>query len=176
MAQRGLGMWSRAVAAVIKPTMTVWTSRTWTGQEHIPRSGGVIIAANHVSHFDPMVCAHYVYEADRWPQFLAKASLFKVPLVGSVLRKVHQVPVERGRVRAGRGVVRPGRRGQGVRQVRCGVPLQREERSPAGGSPVAGERGGEREGRNAVGAEGLVDRGGGGDGRRERDGREVRVG
>lgn len=104
MARRGRGFWVRLVVGIIKPTMTVWTRRTWTGMEHIPATGGVILAANHASHFDPLVYAHYVYDAGRWPQFLAKASIFRVPVVGWLLRQVRQIPVERGSVEAARSL------------------------------------------------------------------------
>ncbi|HEX5596058.1 MAG TPA: lysophospholipid acyltransferase family protein [Micromonosporaceae bacterium] len=84
--------------------MTVWTRRTWTGMEHIPATGGVIIVANHISHADPLVCAHYIYDAGRWPQFLGKASVFKVPVIGRLLHKVRQVPVERGSLEAAKSL------------------------------------------------------------------------
>jgi 1-acyl-sn-glycerol-3-phosphate acyltransferase len=94
----------RFIAVVVKPVLTVWTRRTWSGMEHIPADGGVIIVANHTSHFDPLVCAHFIYDAGRWPQFLAKASVFKVPLLGWLLRKVQQVPVERRSVEAAKSL------------------------------------------------------------------------
>ena len=100
MAQRRLGFWRRFAAMLVIPTQKYWTRRTWQGREHIPRSGGVIIVPNHVSHFDPLVVAYYVYSADRWPRFLAKASLFRLPVLGGFLRKVQQIPVERGSVEA----------------------------------------------------------------------------
>ncbi len=64
--------------------------------EHLPRSGGIIIVPNHISHADPLVAAHFVYDSGRWPQFLGKASLFRIPLVGGILRRCWQIPVERG--------------------------------------------------------------------------------
>jgi 1-acyl-sn-glycerol-3-phosphate acyltransferase len=100
VAQRRLGFWQRMAVFVVVPVLWLWTRRTWTGQENVPPSGGVIIAPNHISHFDPLVVAHFVYGAGRWPRFLAKASVFKVPLVGAFLRKVLQIPVERGSVEA----------------------------------------------------------------------------
>ena len=100
MAQRRLGFWQRTAVFLILPVLQLWTRRTWTGQENVPPSGGVIIAPNHISHFDPLVVAHFVYAAGRWPRFLAKASVFQVPLVGAFLRKVLQIPVERGSVEA----------------------------------------------------------------------------
>ena len=53
-----------------------------------------------MSHFDPLVVAHFVYRAGRWPRFLGKASIWKVPFVGFMLRKTRQIPVERGSVEA----------------------------------------------------------------------------
>jgi 1-acyl-sn-glycerol-3-phosphate acyltransferase len=89
---------------MIKPPLTVWTKRTWIGMEHIPATGGVILVPNHLSHADPLISAHFVFDAGRWPRFLAKASVFKVPLLGPFLRAVGQVPVERGTVDAARSL------------------------------------------------------------------------
>ncbi|WP_127497377.1 lysophospholipid acyltransferase family protein [Actinoplanes solisilvae] len=100
MAQRRLGFWRRFAAVLVIPVLKVWTRRTWLSTENIPASGGVIIVANHVSHFDPLVVAHYIYGLGRWPRFLGKASLWKVPVLGGFLRKVQQIPVERGSVEA----------------------------------------------------------------------------
>ena len=100
MAQRRLGFWRRFAVVLVLPVLKVWTKRTWTGLENIPPTGGVIIVPNHASHFDPLVVAHYIYGAGRWPRFLGKASLWKVPVLGFLLRKVQQIPVERGSVEA----------------------------------------------------------------------------
>ena len=66
----------------------------------MPPTGGVIIAANHISHFDPLTLAHFVYQSGRWPRFLGKASLWRLPVLGYLLRKTEQIPVERGSVDA----------------------------------------------------------------------------
>jgi 1-acyl-sn-glycerol-3-phosphate acyltransferase len=100
VAQRRLGFWRSFAVALVLPVLKVWTKRTWTGLENIPATGGVIIVPNHVSHFDPLVVAHYIYGVGRWPRFLGKASLWKVPVLGALLRKVQQIPVERGSVEA----------------------------------------------------------------------------
>ncbi|MEJ3744209.1 lysophospholipid acyltransferase family protein [Actinomycetes bacterium KLBMP 9797] len=80
------------------------TKRTWTGLEHIPATGGVIITPNHHSHTDPLICAHFVYDAGRWPRFLGKASIFKVPIVGKIILRAQQIPVERGSVDAAKSL------------------------------------------------------------------------
>jgi 1-acyl-sn-glycerol-3-phosphate acyltransferase len=98
--QRGLGFWQRTAVALVVPVLGLLTKRTWTGRENVPPTGGVILAPNHMSHFDPLVVAHFVYGAGRWPRFLAKASLWDVPVVGFFLRKTLQIPVERGSVEA----------------------------------------------------------------------------
>ncbi|SDY55735.1 1-acyl-sn-glycerol-3-phosphate acyltransferases [Micromonospora pattaloongensis] len=104
MARRRIGFWRRFAVMVVKPVLTVWTRRSWSGMEHLPAEGGIIIVPNHISHADPLVSAHYVYDAGRWPQFLGKASVFRVPVVGSILHKVKQIPVERGSVDAAKSL------------------------------------------------------------------------
>ncbi|WP_203800681.1 lysophospholipid acyltransferase family protein [Paractinoplanes tereljensis] len=100
MARRRLGFWRRCAAWLAIPVLKVWTKRTWTGMENIPATGGIIVVPNHVSHFDPLVVGHYIYGAGRWPRFLGKASIWRVPVLGPFLRKVEQIPVERGSVEA----------------------------------------------------------------------------
>lgn len=89
---------------LVKPLLIVLTKRDWTGMDHIPASGGVIFAVNHMSEFDPFVVAHYINDAGRWPQFLGKSSIFKIPVVGWLLRAVKQIPVDRGTVDASKAL------------------------------------------------------------------------
>lgn len=87
-------MW--LVIAIVKPLSALLTKRLWRGQERIPRTGGVIIAANHLSWADPFTLGHFVYAAHRVPRFLAKESLFRFPVTGPLLRSARQIPVHRG--------------------------------------------------------------------------------
>ena len=100
MARRRLGFWRRVAVAVILPVLKVMTRRTWLGTSNIPATGGVIIASTHMSHADPLIVAHFVYGVGRWPEFLAKSSLFTIPVLGRFLRAVRQIPVYRGTVDA----------------------------------------------------------------------------
>lgn len=68
--------------------------------ENLPRSGPVIVAANHMTELDPIIVAIAVWRGRRSPHFMAKDSLFRIPVVGSVLGWSGQIPVER---RAGGG-------------------------------------------------------------------------
>lgn len=89
------GFWFGLAVAVVEPTLLACTRRDWAGQEHIPASGPAIIAANHLSHIDPLAFAHFVYASGRIPRFLIKRELFDVPFLGQLLRGAGQVPVQR---------------------------------------------------------------------------------
>lgn len=104
MARRRLGFWRRLAWLVVKPPMLLLTRRDWRGAEHLAGEGGMILVANHLSYADPLVAAHFVYDAGRWPQFLAKAELFRVPVLGRLLRLVRQIPVDRGTADAARAL------------------------------------------------------------------------
>lgn len=65
-----------------------------TGSEHIPRSGPVLFCANHPnSLIDPVLIG---IAARRPVSFMAKAPLFKTPLLGSVMQALGMVPAYRG--------------------------------------------------------------------------------
>lgn len=64
--------------------------------ERIPQDGPLIIVVNHVSHVDPFLVAKFVLDAARVPRFLAKESLFEVPVVGWGMRIMGHIPVKRG--------------------------------------------------------------------------------
>ncbi|HEX6246243.1 MAG TPA: lysophospholipid acyltransferase family protein [Nocardioidaceae bacterium] len=94
--QREKRGWAFAFAvAVIKPFLLLFTKRRWIGGEKVPATGGCILVGNHISHFDPLTFAHFVYDNGRLPRYLAKASVFEVPFVGMVIRKAGQIPVYR---------------------------------------------------------------------------------
>ena len=62
------------------------------GQEHVPRTGPLIIVANHQSNADPPVM---VYAVPRPIFFMAKRSLFWGPVLSYLFRSVHVYPVDR---------------------------------------------------------------------------------
>jgi len=72
----------------------------WQGQEHIPKSGGVIVAANHLSYADVLAVSLFCDQAGRYPTFLAKSSLFNIKVLGPILVKLGQLPVYRGQADA----------------------------------------------------------------------------
>ncbi|GAA1654167.1 lysophospholipid acyltransferase family protein [Georgenia ruanii] len=94
----------RFLARVLRPTMRAMTTRTWRGGEHLP-DGGFLAVGNHVSNLDPLTFAHYLYDQGAAPKFLAKSSLFEVPVLGALLRGADQIPVYRGTARAADALV-----------------------------------------------------------------------
>ena len=97
----GMGFWYLLAVLLLKPPLTLLMRRDWRGAEHLPRTGGVVVVTNHVSHVDPLVFAHFLYDNGRLPRFLGKEVLFRLFFVGRVLRGAHQIPVYRESVDAG---------------------------------------------------------------------------
>jgi 1-acyl-sn-glycerol-3-phosphate acyltransferase len=88
--------WLRFIVLVLYLPVSALFKLRWRGVEHLPASGPAILVINHVSYADPLVVARYVYDAGRAPRFLAKRSLFAIPVVGAALRGTGQIPVDRG--------------------------------------------------------------------------------
>ncbi len=63
------------------------------GRQLLPRTGGVIVASNHISFWDPPLVGAAVR---REAHFLAKQELFDVPVFGPWLRSVNGIPIRRG--------------------------------------------------------------------------------
>jgi 1-acyl-sn-glycerol-3-phosphate acyltransferase len=61
--------------------------------EKVPLEGALVVAPNHRSYLDPPLVGCGV---PRELHFFAKAELFNVPLLGSVIRAYNALPVKRG--------------------------------------------------------------------------------
>lgn len=86
----------KTIAVLLKGFMYTFGSRRWQGTEHLPAHGGFIAAANHVVDLDPVTTAHILYDNGAPPRIMAKAELWKIPVLGSVLRATGMIPVYRG--------------------------------------------------------------------------------
>lgn len=110
--RRREGWFRRTVRVVLRAYMRWWHGMEVAGLEHLPPSGPALVLVNHASLLDvPALMA-----LDPYPDtaVLAKASLFRVPLVRQVLEAWGAIPVERlgrdlGGIRAMLGVLREGR-------------------------------------------------------------------
>ncbi len=66
------------------------------GLANVPRSGGALLAYNHVSVLDPVLVALGADRRNRSVRFLSLAQAFDQPLVGWALRRTRQIPLRRG--------------------------------------------------------------------------------
>lgn len=85
----------RIFAFLLIPFMLLVGRYRFHGVENLPRSGAAVVAPNHYSDIDPIVIGYAMYKLNRMPRFLAKSSLFTVPVLGWMLHKAEQVPVQR---------------------------------------------------------------------------------
>ncbi|QAB17673.1 1-acyl-sn-glycerol-3-phosphate acyltransferase [Leucobacter muris] len=93
------------LAGMILPVWSVMVRYRFAPQSKLPKTGPFILAPNHYSEIDPIAMGAAVWHLGRLPRFMAKASLFRVPVLGWVLRASGQIPVER------QGSTRPARDG-----------------------------------------------------------------
>ncbi|AWB96888.1 1-acyl-sn-glycerol-3-phosphate acyltransferase [Agromyces badenianii] len=77
------------------PPLSVAVRYRFHHRERMPQSGAFVLAPNHYSEIDPLIIGAAVWKLGRAPRFLAKASLFKNPVLGWLLRTSGQIPVER---------------------------------------------------------------------------------
>jgi 1-acyl-sn-glycerol-3-phosphate acyltransferase len=117
------------------------------GIEHIPASGPGVIASNHISFLDFTFIGYAARTRGRYIRFMAKRSVFDIPLVGRLMRSMQHIPVDRAlgwrAVRSGverlhndeligvfpeatisrSWLLKPFKRGAAGIAMRCGVPL-----------------------------------------------------
>jgi 1-acyl-sn-glycerol-3-phosphate acyltransferase len=111
----------------------------------VPRNGGVIVASNHISFWDPPLIGAAV---PRELHFLTRDDLFGMPVVGALIRSMNAIPIRRGvadlagmaramdRLREGAALLmfpeggkmqdggsHPARPGVGMMAVNAGVPI-----------------------------------------------------
>lgn len=67
-----------------------------TGTEHVPRSGGVLLAFNHVSYLDFIYGGLAANPSGRRVRFMAKREIFQHRVGGPVMRSMHHIEVDRG--------------------------------------------------------------------------------
>ena len=85
----------RFFAALLLPFMYAVGRYRLHGTENVPATGSFVVSPNHYSNIDPIVIGVAMWKTGRMPRFLAKASLFRVPVFGYFFAKAGQVPVER---------------------------------------------------------------------------------
>lgn len=84
------------LGAIALPLMGIMVKFRFHDREKMPRTGAIVITPNHYSNIDPVVIGVATWYLGRLPRFMAKASILRVPVIGWLLRKSGQIPVERG--------------------------------------------------------------------------------
>ncbi|MFI5494798.1 lysophospholipid acyltransferase family protein [Actinoplanes sp. NPDC051859] len=65
------------------------------GAQHIPATGGAVLASNHVSYLDFTLCGFGAQPARRLVRFMAKKSVFDHKISGPLMRGMRHIPVDR---------------------------------------------------------------------------------
>ena len=67
----------------------------WTGIEHVPSSGPVILAATHVGYPDFLVLEQAAVTRERYLRFMCRHDVWGVPVVRAAMDRMRHVPVDR---------------------------------------------------------------------------------
>lgn len=81
---------SRFVVRKVFGFLARWEVR---GRQHVPRTGGLVVAANHISFWDPPLVGSAL---PREVYFLAKEELFRAPGLNALIRRLNAIPIRRG--------------------------------------------------------------------------------
>ncbi len=65
------------------------------GAEHVPTSGGAVLASNHVSYLDFIFVGFAADSSKRLVRFMAKDSVFHNKVSGPLMRGMHHISVDR---------------------------------------------------------------------------------
>ncbi|WP_177170042.1 lysophospholipid acyltransferase family protein [Propionibacterium cyclohexanicum] len=95
-ANRSFAWCAHAATALLAP----FTHLHYLNQDRVPAAGPLIVVPNHICSLDPVIVGHYLAYSGRWPHFLARANLFEVRGLGTLLRALEQIPVTRGSISA----------------------------------------------------------------------------
>src|SRR5215475_1238217 len=94
--------WRLFTRIILHPLLRLLMRYRWSGKENVPKTGGIILAPNHLSYADwPAIAVFSDSYAHRYPVFMIKSPVFGVKFIGALLTKVGQLPVYRGRGDAG---------------------------------------------------------------------------
>jgi 1-acyl-sn-glycerol-3-phosphate acyltransferase len=66
-----------------------------SGTEHVPRSGGAVLAFNHISYLDFVLGGYAAQPSKRLVRFMAKREVFDHRLTGPLMRSMHHISVDR---------------------------------------------------------------------------------
>ncbi|UCG16848.1 MAG: 1-acyl-sn-glycerol-3-phosphate acyltransferase [Phycisphaerales bacterium] len=86
--------WSyRLCRAIVRAAYVLWACGRVYGTDHVPRTGGVVLACNHQSFLDPMLAT---LALPRECSYMARDTLFRNPVFRRVIELFNAFPVRRG--------------------------------------------------------------------------------
>ncbi len=87
-----------ATKVILRPLTSALFAARVVGEENVPATGPLVVAANHRSYLDPPLLGTWF---PRVLYYMAKRELFASPVIGAILRSVHAFPVDRDRADLG---------------------------------------------------------------------------
>ena len=66
-----------------------------SGSENVPRTGGAVLACNHIGYLDFIFAGLGAHPADRYVRFMAKDGVWKSAVGGPLMRGMKHIPVDR---------------------------------------------------------------------------------
>lgn len=88
-------MFYRICRSLFRFFFSVFCNWEVEGAENLPQEGPVLVSANHISYWDPVVLACAL---GRRVCFMAKSELFSYPVLGFLIKKLGAFPVNRQRI------------------------------------------------------------------------------
>ena len=86
-------MFYKILKVIFRFTFNLLFSPKVIGAENVPKEGAMIMAANHMSNWDPPILGTYL---PRTVGYMAKEELFKPAIAGSIIKSLNAFPVKRG--------------------------------------------------------------------------------
>lgn len=82
----------RTIQITLQNVFIFWLRYRVRGLEHIPQRGGALLLINHQSFLDPLLTACSFH---RPVSYIARDNLFRVPVIGWILRNTYVFPIRR---------------------------------------------------------------------------------
>ena len=86
-------MFYKILKVIFRFTFNLLFSPKVIGAENVPKEGDMIMAANHMSNWDPPILGTYL---PRTVGYMAKEELFKPAIAGAIIKSLNAFPVKRG--------------------------------------------------------------------------------
>lgn len=82
----------RTIQFLLQNIFSFWLHYRARGMENLPREGGALLVINHQSFLDPLLVG---LPLQRPVSYLAREDLFRVPVIGWILRNTYVMPINR---------------------------------------------------------------------------------